>query len=115
MLSLERCRCSSDLFLSSITRVPDLQPRMYITGKDCGLITLCGKKTHTPDGNGDGDRSEDSSGNGNGDEDNGTGTRVRSWRAEERRRSARNRKIVIDGRWETGETWLGGKRKKCRK
>ena len=39
-------------------------------------------------------------------------------RAEERRRSARNRKIVVDAMWETGETYLvplGGKRKKCRK
>ena len=34
----------------------------------------------------------------------GTGTRIGSGRAEERRRSARNRKIVVDGRWETGET-----------
>ena len=34
----------------------------------------------------------------------GTGTRMRSGRAEERRRSARNRKIVVDAMWEMGET-----------
>ena len=36
----------------------------------------------------------------------GTGTRIGSGRAEERRRSARNRKIVVDAKWETGETWV---------
>ena len=35
----------------------------------------------------------------------GTGMRIGSGRAEERRRSARNRKIVVDAMWETGETW----------
>ena len=35
-----------------------------------------------------------------------TGTRIRSGRAEERRRSARNRKIVVDAMRETGETWV---------
>ena len=35
-----------------------------------------------------------------------TGTRIGSGRAEERRRSARNRKIVVDAVWETGETWV---------
>ena len=55
-------------------------------------------------GNGNGDGSEDSSGDGNGDDDNGTGTRIGSGRAEERRKSARNRKIVVDGVRETGET-----------
>ena len=34
----------------------------------------------------------------------GTGTRVGSGRAEERRKSARNRKIVVDAVRETGET-----------
>ena len=33
-----------------------------------------------------------------------TGTRIGSGRAEERRRSARNRKIVVDAMWEPGET-----------
>ena len=33
-----------------------------------------------------------------------TGTRIGSGRAEEGRRSARNRKIVVDAMWETGET-----------
>ena len=36
----------------------------------------------------------------------GTGTRIGSGRAEERRRSARNREIVVDAMWETGETWV---------
>ena len=36
--------------------------------------------------------------------DNGTGTRMGSGRAEERRKSARNRKIVVDAVRETGET-----------
>ena len=35
-----------------------------------------------------------------------TGTRIGSGRAEERRGSARNRKIVVDAMWETGETWV---------
>ena len=43
-----------------------------------------------------------------------TGTRIGSGRAEERRKSARNRKIVVDAMWETGGD-LGGKREKCRK
>ena len=34
----------------------------------------------------------------------GTGTRIGSGRADESPRSARNRKIIIDARWETGET-----------
>ena len=52
----------------------------------------------TPDGNRDG--SEDSVA------DMGTGTRIGSGRAKERRRSARNHKIVVDAKWETGETWV---------
>ena len=36
----------------------------------------------------------------------GTGTRIGSGRAEERRRSARNLKIVVGAKWETGETWV---------
>ena len=35
-----------------------------------------------------------------------TGTRIGSGRTEERQRSARNRKIVVDANWETGETWV---------
>ena len=57
----------------------------------------------TPDGNGDGngDGSEDSSGDGNGMAITGTGmaitgTRIGSGRAEERRKSERNRKTVVD-------------------
>ena len=44
-----------------------------------------------------------------------TGTRIGLGRAEGRRKSARNRKIVVDAVRETGETRVGGKRKKCRK
>ena len=36
----------------------------------------------------------------------GTGTRIGSGRAEERRKSARNRKIVVDAVRETGQTWV---------
>ena len=35
-----------------------------------------------------------------------THTHARSGRAEERRKSARNRKIVVDAMRETGETWV---------
>ena len=58
-------------------------------------------RRRTPDENGDGngDGSEDSSGYGN-------GTRIGSERAEERRRSARNRKVVVDAMWETRKTWM---------
>ena len=34
----------------------------------------------------------------------GTGTRIGSGRAEEKRRSARNRNIVVDAKWKTGKT-----------
>ena len=36
----------------------------------------------------------------------GTGTRIGSGRAEERRRSAKDRTRVVDALWETGETWV---------
>ena len=36
----------------------------------------------------------------------GTGTRIGSGRAEERRKSARNRKILVDAMWETREIWV---------
>ena len=36
----------------------------------------------------------------------GTGTRIGSGRAEERPKSASNRKIVVDAMRETGETWV---------
>ena len=44
----------------------------------------------------------------------GTGTRIGSGWVEKRRKSARNRKIVVDAKWETGETWVE-REKKCRK
>ena len=62
-------------------------------------------RVRTPDGDGDG--SEDSSGDGNGDEDDGKGNEDRIGRAEERRKSERNRKIVVDAVRETRETWVG--------
>ena len=63
-----------------------------------------GTRRRTPDGNGDGngDGSEDSSGDWNGDGDNGNENRI--GRAEERRKSTRNRKIVVDAVREAGET-----------
>ena len=48
-------------------------------------------------------------GNGNGTEARTVaemGTRIGSGRAEERRRSARNRKIAVGAMWETEETWV---------
>ena len=44
----------------------------------------------------------------------GMGLRIGSGRAEERRNSARNRKIAVDAVRETGGH-MSGKRKKCRK
>ena len=67
-----------------------------------GTGTEVGTRRRTPDGNGD--ESEDSSGDWNGDDDEGTGTRIGSGRVEERRKSARNRKIVVDAVRKTGET-----------
>ena len=57
-------------------------------------------------GDGSGDGSEAHSGDGNGNEDDGNGNADRIGRAEEMRRSARNRKAVVDAMWETGETWV---------
>ena len=73
-----------------------------------------------------GDRSGDGAGTGTGTEARtiaemgtrttiaGIGTRIGSGRAEERRKSARNRKIVVDAVRETGETRVK-REKKCRK
>ena len=77
-------------------------------GNGDGVGTGTGVETRrrTPDGNGDGngDGSETVVEMGTGTRVTGTGTRTGSGRAEERRRSARNRKIVVDAMWETGET-----------
>ena len=75
-------------------------------GTGTGVGVGVGTRRQTPDGNGDenGYGSEDSSGDGNGDGGNGTGTRIGSGRAEERRKSARNRKIAVDAVREKGET-----------
>ena len=45
----------------------------------------------------------------------GTTTRIGSGKAEERRKSARKHKTVVDTMQETGETWLEGKRKNVEK
>ena len=73
-------------------------------GAGTGTGTGMGTRRRTPDGNGDGNGngSEDCSGDGNGDDDNGNENRI--VRAEGRRKSARNRKIVVDPVRETGET-----------
>ena len=73
-------------------------------GAGTGTGTGVGTRRRTPDGNGDGngDGSEDCSGDGSGDDE--TGTRIGLGRAEGRRTSARNRKIVVDAVRETGET-----------
>ena len=65
-------------------------------------------RRRTPEGNGDGDGdgSEDSSGDGTGTTMTRTGTRIGSGRAEERRESARSRRLVVDAMRETGETWV---------
>ena len=77
-------------------------------GTGTGTGTGVGTRRRTPDGNGNGggngDGSEDSSGDGNVDEGNGTGTRIGSGRAEERRNSAKKRKIGVDAMRETGKT-----------
>ena len=57
-------------------------------------------------GDGNEDGSEDSSGDENRDEDNGNGNEDMIGRVEERRRSVRNRTIVLDVKWEAGKTWV---------
>ena len=71
-------------------------------GAGTGTGTGVGTRRRTPDGNEDGNRvgSEDCSGDGNENDDNGNENRT----AEGRRKSARNRKIVVDAVRETGET-----------
>ena len=83
------------------------------TGTGTGVETC--RRTQDVNGTGTGTEAKIVAEMGTGTRITGTGTRIGLGRAEERRRSARNRKIVVDAMWETGETWLGGKRKKCRK
>ena len=59
----------------------------------------------TQDGNGDGSGIGNESNSGDGKGTRITGTKIGSGRAEERRRSARNRTRLVDTMWETGETW----------
>ena len=76
------------------------------SGDGAGTGTGLGTRRRTPDGYGDGngDGSEDCSGDGNGDDDNGNEKNRIGEGAEGRRKSARNRKIVVDAVRETGET-----------
>ena len=82
------------------------------TGTGTGVETL----RRTPDGNGDGNGSKASTvaEMGTGTMITETRTRIGSGRAEKRRKSARNRKIVVDAVRETEETWVE-REKKCRK
>ena len=87
-------------------------------GSGDGAGTGMGTRGRTPDRNGDGngDGSEEArtvAEMGTGTTITETGTRIGSGRAEERRKSARNRKIVVDAVRETGETWVE-RQKKCR-
>ena len=65
-------------------------------------------RSRTPDGTGTrtGTEATTVAEMGTGTRITGTGTRIGSGRAEEGRRSARNRKIVVDAMWEAGETWV---------
>ena len=78
------------------------------SGDGAGTRTGTGVETHrrTPDGNGVGKGTEARTVEEMGTETRitGTGTRIGSGRAEERRKSSRNRKIVVDAVRETGET-----------
>ena len=72
------------------------------TGRETG--TGVETRRRTPDGNRDG--SEDSTVVEMGTRTRITGTRTGSGRAEERRRRAKKRRIVVDAMSETGETWV---------
>ena len=69
-----------------------------------GTGTRVKTRGRTQDGNWDG------SGDGNESSSTiaemGMGTRMGSGRAEERRRSARNRTRLVEAMWGTGETWV---------
>ena len=83
-----------------------------------GTATGVETPRQTQDGNEDlsGDRNESKKGDRNGTRmGTGKGTMIGSRRVQERRRSGRNRTRVVDAMWETGETWVGGKRGKRRK
>ena len=75
-------------------------------GVGTGTWTGMGTRRRTPDGNGTGTGTEARTvaEMGTGTTITGTGTRIRSGRVEERRKSARNRKIVVDAVRETEET-----------
>ena len=73
-------------------------------GAGTGTGTEMGTRRRTPDGNGDGTGTKARTVAEMGTGTTITGTRVGSGRAEERRKSAINRKIVVDVVRETGET-----------
>ena len=80
------------------------------SGDGAGTGTGAGVETCrlTQDGNGGGTRTEAKTVAefGAGTRTTGTETRIGSGRAKESRRSARNRKIVVDAMWETVDTWV---------
>ena len=89
-----------------------------MTGPDCAV--MCNLiNIHTRwRGNGNGDRGGDPrttigrGGSGDGNErSSGDGTEDRIGEGKQRRISTRNRTRVVDAMWETGETWVSGKRK----
>ena len=77
-------------------------------GAGAGTGTEVETRRRTADGNGDrdGDGARTVAEMGTGTRITGTGMRIGSGRAEERRRSARNRKMVVDAVRDTGETWV---------
>ena len=76
------------------------------TGTGAGVET----RRRTPDGNGTGTvtgaEARTVADTGTGTRITGTGTRIGSGRAEERRKSTRNRKILVDAMRESGEIWV---------
>ena len=77
-------------------------------GAGTGTRSRVETRGRTKDGNGNlsGDGNGAVAGMGTGMRITGTGMRIGSGRAEERRRSVRNRTIVIDVIWKTRETWV---------
>ena len=109
-------------FSCTVDHVPDWQPRSIILGlvgarsassvKNIQTHTYAHTysinthtNTHTHTGTGTRAEARTVAEMGTGTRITGTGTRIGSGRVEDRRRSARSRKIVLDAMWETGETW----------
>ena len=81
-------------------------------GRGDGAGTGTGTRVETVDqhwigtGTGTGTEARTVAERGTGTSITGMGTRIGSGRAEERRRSARNRTRVVGAMWETGENWV---------